>query len=203
MTLMVMLRHGQTEWSQRRRIQGRTDVPLSAAGRAALAGRRLPQEFGTLDVASSPLKRCAETALLLGLTDVQLEPRLVEMSWGEWEGRVLGELRAEHGDTMAANEARGFDFRPPRGESPREVLERVNGWLAEIAARGRPTLAICHRGVIRVVFAAALGWDMRGKPPTKLDWDALHFFELDHAGKPVVQRLNVPLMPAWTIGQQS
>jgi probable phosphoglycerate mutase len=47
-----------------------------------------------------------------------------------------------------------------------------------------PTLAITHRGVIRVVLAAATGWDMLGKPPVKLDWRAAHFFELDERGRP-------------------
>ena len=203
MTLLVMLRHGQTQWSQERRIQGRTDVPLNDAGRAAMAGRRLAEGFGALHVASSPLRRCVETAQILGLRNVQLEPRLAEMSWGEWEGRKLSELRAEYGDAMAANEARGLDFTPPQGESPRQVLARVNTWLAEIAAAGRPTLAVCHRGVIRVVFASAYAWDMLGKPPAILDWDALHVFELDHAGKPVVLRLNFPLAPMQTATPQA
>jgi probable phosphoglycerate mutase len=47
--------------------------------------------------------------------------------------------------------------------------------------------------VIRVVFATALGWDMRGRPPAKLDWGALHVFRLDPAGKPSVLQLNVAL----------
>ena len=203
MTLLAMLRHGQTQWSHERRIQGRTDIPLNDAGRAALAGRRLPDEFGALQVVSSPLKRCVGTAQALGLRDVQLEPRLVEMYWGAWEGRSLSELRAEHGDAMAENEARGLDFRPPGGESPRQVLARVTDWLAEIAAARRPTLAVCHRGVIRVVFATAYAWDLLDKPPAKLDWDALHVFDLDHAGKPAVLRLNVPLAAAPTTTPQA
>ena len=194
MTLLALLRHGETEWSREKRIQGRTDVSLSAGGRDALAGRRVPSEFDHLRVVSSPLRRCVETALLLGLREAELEPRLAEMSWGQWEGRRLSELRAELGAAMVVNEARGFDFTPPQGESPRQVLVRVNTWLAEIAAAAAPTLAICHRGVIRVVFAAACGWDMRGKPPAKLDWNALHVFSIDRLGKPEVLRLNVALV---------
>ncbi len=80
------------------------------------------------------------------------------------------------------------------GESPRLVLQRVRPWLAEVAARGEPTLAVSHRGVIRVVFAAAYGWDMLGKPPVKLNWNALHIFQLDAAGRPSPLRMNVPLV---------
>lgn len=195
MTLLAMLRHGQTQWSHDKRIQGRTDVSLNAAGRAALADRQLPDVFRALRVVTSPLKRCVETAQLLGLENAVPEPRLAEMSWGEWEGRQLSELRAELGHEMAANEALGLDFTPPQGESPRQVSMRVNTWLAEVATQPMPTLAICHRGVIRVVFAAALGWDMRGKAPAKLDWNALHVFRLDPNGQPTVVRLNVPLDP--------
>ena len=194
MTLLAMLRHGETQWSHDKRIQGHTDVALNAAGRAALAGCRLPDAFLALHGVTSPLLRCVETAQLLGVENAVREPRLSEMSWGAWEGRQLGVLRAELGDLMAANEALGFDFRPPQGESPREVLVRVRSWLADVATQATPTLAVCHRGVIRVVFAAALGWDMRGKPPAKLDWNALHVFRLDPAGQPAVLQLNVPLL---------
>lgn len=195
MTLLALLRHGETQWSHDQRIQGRTDVALNAAGRAALAERRLPEAFLALRGVTSPLVRCVETAQLLGIENAVRELRLAEMSWGAWEGRQLGALRAELGDVMAANEALGFDFRPPQGESPREVLVRVSSWLADVATQAAPTLAVCHRGVIRVVFAAALGWDMRGKPPSKLNWNALHVFRLDRAGRPTVLQLNVPLLP--------
>jgi probable phosphoglycerate mutase len=115
------------------------------------------------------------------------------MSWGQWEGRRLPELRAELGAEMAENEARGWDFMAPDGESPRLVWQRVQPWLAERAAQRQPTLAVTHRGVIRVIFAQAMGWDMLGKPPAKLDWGALHLFTLDDDGRPAVERLNVPL----------
>ena len=72
------------------------------------------------------------------------DPRLVEMHWGEWEGRLLAELRDELGAPMRENEARGWDFRPAGGESPREVWARIQPWLAEVAAAGEPTLAITH-----------------------------------------------------------
>ncbi|MSP96510.1 MAG: histidine phosphatase family protein [Betaproteobacteria bacterium] len=193
MTVLAMLRHAETAWSSAGRIQGRTDVPLSDAGRMALRGRALAKEFRNMRVVTSPLRRCVETADQLGLLAQVREDRLVEMRWGDWEGRVLAELRAELGDAMRENEARGFDFAPPGGESPRGVLARVGEWLAEVAKDGRPTLAITHRGVIRVIFAAASHWDMRGRPPLKLDWGAVQIFSLDRAGVPSVLRLNVPL----------
>lgn len=187
MTLLALLRHGDTPWSAEGRIQGRTDVPLSDAARAALRGRALPPACRAMRKVTSPLARCAETAALLGAPDAEREARLVEMSWGEWEGRRLADLRRELGADMAANEARGLDFRPPGGESPREVLARVQPWLAE---QREDVLAVTHRGVIRIILAAAAGWDMTGKPPAKLDWSAIHLFRLE-GGRPRVERLNV------------
>jgi len=188
MTLLAVLRHGDTDWSAEGRIQGRSDIALSAAGRLRLRGRSLPEACRGMRIVTSPLARCVETATLLGAPHAEREPRIAEMSWGAWEGRRLVELRAELGDAMRQNEARGLDFRPEGGESPREVLERVGTWLAGIA---EPTLAITHRGVIRAVLAAASGWDMRGKPPAKLDWSAVHLFRLAADGSPSVERLNL------------
>ena len=113
------------------------------------------------------------------------------MDWGAWEGESLAALRERLGEEMRDNEARGLDFMPPGGESPRRVTERLKPWLQELARAGVPTLAVTHRGVIRAILAEATGWDMRGKPPAKLDWEAVHFFLLDRQGKPSVQRLNV------------
>lgn len=193
MTLLAMMRHAETDWSAMGRIQGRSDVPLNDAGRLALQNHSLPEAFREMRVVTSPLRRCVETASQLGLPLYAREPRLAEMRWGAWEGRRLADLRAELGASMQENEARGLDFTPPGGESPREVLARVRDWLAEVAASGVPTLAITHRGVIRVVFAAATDWDMRGRPAARLDWAALHVFRLDGHGSPVVSRLNQPL----------
>jgi probable phosphoglycerate mutase len=137
---------------------------------------------------TSPLLRCTETAALIGAADAVREARLVEASWGQWEGRVLAELRDELGETMQANEARGWDFRPAGGESPREVLMRVQDWLRDSDC---PTLADTHRGVIRAIFAAATGWDMRGAPPAKLDWGAVHLFRVARDGEAVVEALNL------------
>jgi len=193
MTALALLRHAETLWSGEGRIQGRTDVALSEAGCRVLSERALPAQCRGMRAVSSPLRRCRETATRLGLAEVAIEPRIVEMHWGAWEGRQLAELRAELGEAMSANEARGFEFTPAGGESPRRVLERVRGWLVEVAAQGQPTIAVTHRGVIRVIMAQAYGWDMLGRAPVKLDWGAVHLFRLDLHGTPSPVRMNVSL----------
>ena len=182
MTRVALLRHADTAWSREGRIQGRSDQPL--LDNSIL---RLPEALRGMRIITSPLKRCTETAALLGAPDAPHEPRLIEMDWGEWQGETIEGLRKRLGQAMLENEARGLDFRPPNGESPREVLLRVETWLREVAT---PTLAITHRGVIRAVLAQATGWDMRGKPPFRLDWTAAHVFLLDD-GKPSIEQLNL------------
>lgn len=188
MVALALLRHADTAWSAAGRIQGRTDQPLSEAGRAALGTFRLPAACAGMCVVTSPLARCVETAALIGAPDAVREPRLAEMRWGAWEGRRLADLRAQLGRAMQENEACGWDFRPEGGESPREVLARVRGWLAELT---EPTLAVTHRGVIRAVFASACGWDLLGKPPVKLDWSAVHLFRVTPDGTARIEQLNV------------
>lgn len=196
MTLLVLVRHGPTAWNRDRRNQGRSDIPLDDEGRAAVARWRLPPELAGARILSSPLARAVETATLLAGRPPVIEPRLVEMHWGAWEGRTTAELRAELGPAMQANEDRGLDFRPLGGESPRDVQARLQPVLVEIAARGEPTVAVAHNGVIRAIAARAWNWNMLGKPPVKLRRAVAHLFDLDMAGNPTVRALNVPLESA-------
>ncbi len=193
MTRLVLIRHGATDFNDQGRMQGRSDEPLNEAGRAAVAGWRVPPEFADADWVTSPLIRSRETARLLGAAQPVIEPRLIEMDWGRWEGRRLDDIRAEQGAAMAENEARGLGFRPDGGESPRQVQARITPWLAEVAEPGRPTLAVTHQGVIRAVIALATGWDMTGKPPAKLQHAAAHVFDVTAQGSIAVERLNLPL----------
>lgn len=196
MTRLALLRHAPTEWNAARRLQGRADIPLSAAARATLAARRLPDDVTGFRCLASPLARTRETAALLGQS-AEIDRRLIEMDWGRYEGRTIPDLRREQGQAFIANEARGLDFTPEGGESPRAVQKRVVPLLAEIAARREPTLAVTHRGVIRAIYALASGWDMTGDAPHELDLYAMQLFTLRDDGEPRIERLNLPL-PART-----
>ncbi|HTW52281.1 MAG TPA: histidine phosphatase family protein [Stellaceae bacterium] len=188
MTLLALIRHMPTVWNREGRLQGQRDTPLDLA---ALPDWRLPTELSGFDFLSSPLARARDTAARLGIVP-RVDPRLTEMSWGEWEGYTLAELRAGYAD-IDELEAQGLDFRTPGGESPRDVQARVAPLLAEIAAAGIPTAAVTHKGVIRALFARAAGWDMLGKPPFRLDWSSAHLFRLDAEGRPTIDRLNLSL----------
>jgi probable phosphoglycerate mutase len=189
MVPVLAIRHAATEWNESGRLQGRRDMPLSEAGRATVRSWRVPDGWAGARCLSSPLQRATETARLLGLAP-QAEPLLIEMDWGLWEGRRLDQLRAELGPAMAGNEARGLDFRPAGGESPREVQQRLRQLLPTL---GEPTILVAHKGVLRALYGLATGWTMQEKPADRLRDAAAHCFRIEPGGAVVVDRLNIPL----------
>jgi len=180
---IILLRHGPTEWNARKRIQGRIDNPLSEIGIEQVKRRRLPAELRRMTWYTSPLRRARETAELLGIASPVIEQALVEMHWGDWEGEILKPLRKRLGDEMRDNEARGLDFRPPNGESPRQVRQRIEAWLKKLALKNQDCAVVSHKGIIRCVYSLACGWDMCGESPVKFDWDGAHEFHFDKTGK--------------------
>lgn len=195
MSLLALIRHGPTAWNREGRLTGRTDIPLTPEGRALIAGYVLPDELRDAVWHVSPLLRARETAQLIGAENPRVESRLIEMDFGDFEGKRLDDLRADLGEEMAANEARGLDFQPPGGESPRMVQRRLEPFLRELGRGGGRHVAVAHKSVIRCVFALAYDWPMAGKEPLKLHWNCVHLFDLDDEGRPRPQRMNVPLAP--------
>jgi probable phosphoglycerate mutase len=199
--IVVLLRHGSTVWNEEGRMQGRRDIPLSDRGRAEVEAWRSQSRLADVVHAgtpwySSPLRRAIETAEMLSGAPPRCDPALIEMDWGDWEGLRLDELRRRHGTDFARNEAAGLDFRPQRGESPREVRERVVRWLTATALTHESIVAVTHKGVMRAVLSAATGWDMTAKPPLRLESGAMHRFEVDTDGRIGVLEHNIALIAA-------
>ncbi len=195
MSLLAVIRHGQTAWNEAGRLQGRRNVPLSAVGRRLVERWRVPPRLADFEWVTSPLKRALETAILLAGHDVKCDDRLVEMDWAEWEGRKLEDLRQELGQPMADLEAKGLDFRAPGGESPRDVQRRLHGFLTDLHRQARPTVAVCHKGIIRALYALAADWDMTGKAPHGLQANCAHIFLITD-GEITIEQLNLPLLDA-------
>ncbi len=193
MTPLVLIRHGPTDWSTEHRLQGRSDRPLSEEGRRVVAAWRVPKDFEGFLWQTSPLLRTRQTAALMNHPEAKIEPRTIEMNWGAWEGQKLPDLRRSLGEEMTRREALGLDLKAPGGESPREVQERLAPWLAELACNRLPTIAVTHKGVIRALYALAVGWDMRGDPAQKLKDGCAHRFTLDRDGHLILDRLNIKL----------
>lgn len=196
---VCLIRHALTRWNEEGRIQGRTDIPLSPAGRAQAASWRVPAGFAGAACVTSPLARARETAAILGFADAPVDDRLLEMAWGEFEGRVIAELRAEGAHGFTGVESDGIDYRAPGGETPREVGIRVSALLDELArggaADGRIVL-VAHKGILRVALVLSLGWDMLGKPPVRYDPERALLLEVAGDGSPPVFIAAEPLRPA-------
>lgn len=163
---LFFVRHGETDWNRGRRIQGRTDIPLNAAGRAQAkaVARRLKQIVGVpepIDFYSSPLGRARQTmaAILAGFglpeDHAQIEERLIERGFGAYDGHTWRELFAA-GIDPDRDPAAYHDWRPDGGESFADVAERVGAWLATVR---RPAIVVSHSGVSRVLRGLMLGLD--------------------------------------------
>lgn len=165
MPILYYVRHGETDWNVAHRLQGHRDTALNARGRvqAFHCGDVLRDLFAcegraAADCAyvSSPLTRARETMELLrtGLElpapDYAVDDRLIEISFGDWEGLTLAEVEARAPNAVAEREREKWGFTPPGGESYREVTRRVGAWYATVT---RDTVVAAHGGVARALIA--------------------------------------------------
>ncbi len=104
-TLIALIRHGPTDGNGEKRPQGRADRPLSDEGRKEVSGRGVPFRYRSYYWVSSPLARARETAELLSLPVARVEYSIIEMDWGDCEGRTRAELDEKYGAEVAARAA--------------------------------------------------------------------------------------------------
>jgi probable phosphoglycerate mutase len=162
MTLLYLVRHGETDWNREGRWQGHYDRSLSPAGRAqaTAAARRLAREQIS-QIHASNLKRAAETAHIIGQThelDVHLDRALREVDVGDWAGLTHAEAKERFPEGYARRRAGGTGW--SGGESYEQMAERVREYVSRLldSARSSERIAlICHSGVIRVLVMHALG----------------------------------------------
>ena len=142
-----LLRHAETEWSRDGRHTGRTDVPLTDAGREvarALRARVADHEFGL--VLCSPLSRARETAELAGL-EPQLRDDLVEFDYGSYEGITTDEIRSQRPGWNLWRDG------CPGGETADDVGRRVDGVIEEVLRADGDVALVAHGHVLRVLAA--------------------------------------------------
>lgn len=162
MTTFLLVRHGATDWNDRRLAQGHADIPMNARGRRQAADAARALEDRRVDaVYASDLRRAIDTAVEIarprGL-DVVTDASLREIDQGEWEGVHVDEIRRRWPELWGP--ARHFRARPG-GEAPGEVRTRAVAALERIA-RAHPdgTVAVVsHGGTMRWIVAEALGLD--------------------------------------------
>ncbi|MFT5706877.1 MAG: putative phosphoglycerate mutase [Oceanospirillaceae bacterium] len=187
------IRHGQTQWNSEKKLQGRTNIPLNEQGIAQIQAYNLPERLQSLQWYSSPLLRARETADLLGINALS-ENQLIEMNWGDWEGKTLQQVQADDPLNFAQQEAKGLDLLPCHGESPRMVGTRMTQWAEQLIDMNANQNIGCvsHKGVIRAVYAMAAQWPMLKKAPHKLDFHCAQHICFSQ-GKWQLGELNIAL----------
>jgi alpha-ribazole phosphatase len=159
---LLLARHGRTTWNAERRYQGQRDVPLDQEGRLqadALAHRLSDEPIDA--IYASDLRRAWETAeaiaALQGLR-VQLEPRLREIAFGDWEGLTTDEIEQASPGAIMAWRDDPRQAPPPGGENLDQVTGRVRAAVTDIAAshQDETVLVVAHGGVLRVLVCMAL-----------------------------------------------
>lgn len=159
---VYFVRHGETDWNAEARLQGQADTDLNDNGRAQASanGRtlaRLIPDPAAFDFVSSPMLRTRETmerlraAMGLSPSGYRTDPRLVEVNFGDWQGRTFAELEAVDPGCFARRQADKWTFVPPGdgAESYAQLAERVRPWLD--GANG-DAVCVTHGGVMRAVF---------------------------------------------------
>jgi broad specificity phosphatase PhoE len=191
---LILLRHGETEWSRARRHTGRTDLPLTAAGEAAaaalapvLAARSICAAF------TSPALRATRTAELAGLIDVKQDPDLREWDYGGYEGRTTSDIRAQRPGWYLWRDG----ILPGDSGHPGETVHQVGGRADAVLARVMPLLAggdvvlVSHAHLLRVLTARYLRLGPAKGRLFRLDTGTLCTLGIEH-GEPVITSWNVP-----------
>jgi len=146
---VLLVRHAETEWSRDGRHTGRSDIPLTDAGRDAarvLASRLDPDAFALILV--SPLARARETCELCGFAErAQQRSDLLEWDYGDYEGLTTVEIRRQRPDWYLWSDG------CPGGESAADVGARADRVIAEIRAGAGPAAVFSHGHMLRVLGA--------------------------------------------------
>lgn len=160
--MIVVVRHGRTVSNAAGLLLGRADPGLDDTGRdqaARLADALAPGGGLTVDrIVTSPLRRTRETAAAIEATTgapISHDERFIELDYGEWDQRPLGEVGAEQWAAWRADN----DFAPPGGESLAQLGRRVRAGLDELAdeARDRTIVVVTHVSPIKAAVAWAVG----------------------------------------------
>jgi broad specificity phosphatase PhoE len=191
---LILIRHGETEWSRSGGHTGRTDVPLTDAGRAAAASLR-PALAARHIVATftSPARRARQTAELAGLTGAAVDDDLWEWDYGGYEGLTSAEIGQQRPGWYLWRDG----VIPGDAEHPGETVEQVGARADAMLSRVRPLLAdgdvvlVAHGHLLRVLTARWLELEPAAGRHFRLDTGTFSTLGTEHDA-PVISSWNVP-----------
>ena len=194
MSTIVVIRHGETEWSRTHRHTGRTDLPLTPYGEAQV--RQLRRRLASLDVKfaevwTSPLRRASDTCALAGCADVaRVEPNLREWDCGEYEGLTLDEIHAQRPGWNLYRDG------CPGGESPEQIEHRVAALVSELRLATGPVALFSHGHLLCALAAQWIGLRVGDGARLRLDAAALGILGVEH------DALGEPSIAAWNVNEK-
>jgi alpha-ribazole phosphatase len=162
-TQLILARHGETDWNREGRYQGQADPPLNTVGQGqAHALAELLAALAIEAIYSSNLLRAVQTAEAVARrtgTKLELDPRLREISQGEWEGMLATDIAMRYPVEWAARQRDPVNARPPGGESVAEVAQRVWAATDDIARHHTdgPVVIISHALALATLLCRASG----------------------------------------------
>jgi broad specificity phosphatase PhoE len=166
MLSLYLVRHGQTDASHDSRFAGRINPPLNATGLAmaeALAARYGRERWA--EIVASPLLRARQTAeptaRAAGI-DLTIDDGLIEIAYGEWDGRVETEVETDDPARFLAWSTNPGIVPPPGGETGNEIALRAMATVERIRSRVKDgkVLVVSHKATLRVLVCALLGIDV-------------------------------------------
>jgi len=197
---LILIRHGQTEWSRDGLHTGRTDVPLTRAGRAAAAALKPAlSDRPIVAVFTSPARRAADTARLAGLRGATTDPDLWEWDYGGYEGLTTAQIADERPGWYLWRDG----VIPGDAAHPGETVDQVGDRADKVLARVRPLLSrgdvalVAHGHLLRILTARWLGLDAVSGRLFRLDTGTVSTLGSEH-DEPVISSWNVP--PAQAAG---
>ncbi|PZE88488.1 histidine phosphatase family protein [Curtobacterium sp. MCBD17_008] len=189
---LVLVRHGETEWSKSGQHTGRTDIPLTANGEAQAerAARYLADREFALAL-SSPLTRARETARIIGV-DPDLDEDLYEWDYGAYEGLTTPQIKVQrHGPWDLWTDGVPAGHTP--GENAAEVrvrVERVINRARPVLAEGHDAIVVAHGHVLRALGAAWIRLAPQDGAVLKLGTATVSTLGYEH-GRPVIDAWNI------------
>ncbi len=185
-TLIILVRHGQTEWNRVERFRGRADVPLNETGlaQAEATGRRIAAEWQPAAVYSSPLSRAVKTAEVIARhfnLPVQIRAGLTDIDYGQWQGLTPDEVKNRWPEIHHAWYNAPHTTRIPGGETLGELRARGMADVNELAARhaGQTIVLVGHTVINRVILLGILGLGNDRFWRLKQDTCAINVFEVE------------------------
>jgi broad specificity phosphatase PhoE len=197
MTRIVLVRHGQTAWNREARFRGRADIALEEFGlqQAAATGRCVAVRWPVVAVYTSPMRRAMQTAEAIaragGLTVQPLEG-LMDIDFGEWQGRLADEMAQRYPDLYRIWLETPHMMHFPGGERLDDVRSRVVAALDEVIAHhpGQAVALVSHTVANRVLLCAVLGLGNDHFWRLKQDTCAVNVFEAEADGTFTIVLLN-------------